>query len=563
MYPADIAARVLKVLYSANKLDGEWVTRYQGLAPGDSSKFLAEFCEGNAERENWVVKILCRAYKMTEVVRPPSQVSPDLISKMPKSLIDQHRFMPLEIEGRYIKVGVINPNTVELVGQIKGTSGLNVQFVLIPPSLFTKLRNSRAVRDVLENDVSAAPVVSTRRQIRWNVNDDTLVADFCNDIIATALETGSSDIHIEAFRDSARVRMRRDGVLQIFPSYADYLWKNYGAVITRFKIMAECDIAEKRVAQDGAITTQGLSGEDVDLRFNVVPTKNGERIVMRILAGNPALSLDKLGFSRSDYRNIVDAINAPQGMVLVTGPTGSGKTTTLYGALQHINVPERNIMTAEDPVEYYLEGAGQVQANERVGLSFANILRSFLRQDPEVILVGEIRDQETVEIAVKAALTGHLLLSTLHTNDSISTINRLLNMGVPNFMVASALSLVVAQRLARKSCQSCLEPDEAGTREQLLRMGFDEAEVGTVQPMRGAGCKTCGGSGYKGRQGIYEVLKVSGPIEAAILQNKQSSEILEIAISEGFQTMQQIGREFIKRHVISIEEYQRTLVMDG
>jgi len=567
MYPVDISARVLKVLYSADKLDGEWSERYQALVPGDSSKFLEEYCEGSPEREAWVVKILCRAYKMTEVMKPPATISPELIAKVPRSLVDSHQFLPLEIHERTLRVGVVNPNATELIGQIKGSSGLNVQFVMIPPSLFKKLRNGRAVRDAIDAQApSAAQQQQAQAQVRtkrWNVNDDALVPDFCSDIVRVALETGSSDIHIEAFRDSARVRMRRDGVLQIFPGYADYLFKNYGPVITRFKILADCDISEKRQAQDGAITVQGLRGEDVDLRFNVVPTKNGERIVMRILAGDPALSLDKLGFTRSDYQKILTAIGAPQGMVLVTGPTGSGKTTTLYGALQYINSPERNILTAEDPVEYYLEGAGQVQANERVGLTFANILRSFLRQDPEVILVGEIRDHETVEIAVKAALTGHLLLSTLHTNDSISTINRLLNMGVPSFMVASALSLVIAQRLARRNCQSCLEIDDAATPEQLKKIGFLDSEIPEIDAKKGLGCKACAGSGYKGRQGIYEVLKVTSAIEAAILQEKTGAEILQIAQHEGFQTMQQIGRDFVRRGIISLEEYQRTLVLEG
>ena len=239
--------------------------------------------------------------------------------------------------------------------------------------------------------------------------------------------------------------------------YSAYLFKFYSAVTTRFKILADCDISEKRLPQDGAITIKDNDGNEVDFRFNVMPTKNGERIVMRILAGDPALSLDKIGFDPDDYTKVIDAITAPQGMVLVTGPTGSGKTTTLYGALQYINRPDINILTAEDPVEYYLEGAGQVQANEKIGLSFSSILRAFLRQDPEVILVGEIRDAETIDIAIKAALTGHLLLSTLHTNDAIATITRILNMGVPNFMISSALSLVVAQRLAlRRSGVRCV-----------------------------------------------------------------------------------------------------------
>ena len=473
-YPSEVAAKVLKVLSTAGKLSGDWGTRYLEMAPADAADLLNEYINEDPEREGWIVKILCRAYQMTEASVSPEQLSPDLFKRVPKNLVDSHQFMPLGADGRFLKVGSVTPLSSGLKAQIKGVAGLNVEFSLIAPSAFKQLRGSRIARDAL--DQQAAPEqtiqVKARRVQKWNAGDDSLVTDFCNDILLTSIETGTSDIHIEGFRDFARVRMRRDGVLNVHQEYSEYLFKNYAAVVTRFKIMANCDIAEKRIAQDGAITVVGPGGEDIDLRFNTIPTKYGERIVMRILAGDPALSLDKLGFDANDYQKILQAITAPQGMVLVTGPTGSGKTTTLYGALQYINKPELNIMTAEDPIEYYLEGAGQVQANERVGLSFGNILRSFLRQDPEVILVGEIRDTETVEIAVKAALTGHLLLSTLHTNDAISTINRLLNMGVPNFMVASALSLVVAQRLARKSCQNCLEPDPAATPRRLHALGL-------------------------------------------------------------------------------------------
>ena len=563
-YSSEIAAKVLKVLSTAGKLSGDWGSRYFEMSPADAGELLDGFLAEDTEREEWVVKILCRAFQMTESAVSPEQLSPDLFKRVPKNLVDTHQFLPLGADGRFLKVGSVIPLSSGLKAQIKGVAGLNVEFSLIAPSVFKQLRGSRIARDALDQAPASGEALQTkqRRVQKWNAGDDSLVTDFCNDILLTSIETGTSDIHIEGFRDFARIRMRRDGVLKVHDEYTEYLFKNYGAVVTRFKIMANCDIAEKRIAQDGAITVVGPSGEDIDLRFNTVPTKYGERIVMRILAGDPALSLDKLGFDPKDYQKILQAITAPQGMVLVTGPTGSGKTTTLYGALQYINKPELNIMTAEDPIEYYLEGAGQVQANERVGLSFGNILRSFLRQDPEVILVGEIRDTETVEIAVKAALTGHLLLSTLHTNDAISTINRLLNMGVPNFMVASALSLVVAQRLARKSCQNCLEPDPAATPEALARIGFTAEQIEQVKPMKGFGCRACGGSGYKGRQGIYEVLRVSPKMEEGILKNMQTGDLMRLAKSEGFLTLQDIGRQFIARHIISLEEFQRTLVMD-
>jgi type IV pilus assembly protein PilB len=389
-----------------------------------------------------------------------------------------------------------------------------------------------------------------------------VVIKFVDDILEQSVTTDTSDIHIEPYRETARIRFRINGVLQAQDQFSDFLFHNYLAVITRLKILADCDIAEKRLPQDGAITFKAPDGEDVDTRFNVLPGKNGERICIRLLKGDPSLSIEKIGFKEADLKKLIDAITAPQGMVLVTGPTGSGKTTTLYGALQHINDPGTNIMTAEDPVEYYLEGLGQTQANEKIGLSFSSILRAFLRQDPEVILVGEIRDQETVEIAVKAALTGHLLLSTLHTNDAISTISRLLNMGVPSFMISAALSLVVAQRLARKNCPDCLVPDENATPAALEYIGFTAEEVQAMQPRKGSGCTSCEGTGYKGRQGIYEVLRVTPEVEETILKQAQAPEILEAARLDNFMTMQEVGRDYIRDGVLCLEEFTRVLVVN-
>ena len=328
---------------------------------------------------------------------------------------------------------------------------------------------------------------------------------------------------------------------------------------TRFKILADCDIAERRLPQDGAITFKLEGGQEIDFRFNTLPTKNGERLVMRILAGDSVLSLDQIGFDKADYEKVKDAIHAPQGMVLVTGPTGSGKTTTLYAALKEINRPDINILTAEDPVEYYLEGAGQVEANEKIGLSFSAILRSFLRQDPEVILVGEIRDQETIDIAIKAALTGHLLFSTLHTNDAIATVSRILNMGVPNFMISSAVSLIIAQRLARKNCEFCLEDDPKAKPEILIKLGFKEEELPHIHPKHGAGCEKCNSKGLAGRRGIYEVLRITDALEEAILNGEQAPALLAAAKKDGFKTMQETGRELIRDGILSIEEYQANL----
>jgi type IV pilus assembly protein PilB len=353
--------------------------------------------------------------------------------------------------------------------------------------------------------------------------------------------------------------------LQEQEQFKQTLMENYNAVITRLKIIAGCDISERRLPQDGKLQFKNprpLNDDDIDIdvRFSVIPAKEGERVVMRILSAGPDLGLEQIGLEKQDYENLISAISAPQGMVLVTGPTGSGKSTTLYGCIKKINKPGTNIMTAEDPVEFYLKGVGQVQANEDIGLTFESILKSFLRQDPEVILVGEIRDKSTVNISIKASLTGHLLLSTLHTNDAISTIVRLTNMGVPNFMVASALTLIVAQRLARKTCQSCLVDDDQATEPGLLKIGFTKDEITTFKAKTGKGCNECDKTGYKGRQGIYEVLKKTPAIESAILRDARADEILEVSVKGGFRTMQLIGREFIKKGVIDIHEYSRILI---
>jgi type IV pilus assembly protein PilB len=586
--------RLLKVLSAAGKLPENEVASLEakGISAAD---YLQQQVESGVVTEETVCLILMKGFSLRRYEPAQHQPDPQAVALFTDAIIQQHQAIPFGLEDGFLKVAVVDPLTMGFASVLKEQCQKNIEFFLISPSDFQSLRPASTfgmpdpnadfykIKDVSlvspkSDTASAAPeqvikldpvnekvVVKGRNKpmrTKWPIYDADLVVDFCDQILRQAIAGNCSDIHIESFRDSARVRMRMDGALQIVDMYSEYLFKNYQAVTTRFKILAGCDISEKRLAQDGAITLTEENGKDIDFRFNLVPTKNGERIVMRILAGDPALSLDKIGFDASDYKKVIEAITAPQGMVLVTGPTGSGKTTTLYGALQYINAPDINILTAEDPIEYYLEGAGQVQANEKIGLGFSAILRAFLRQDPEVILVGEIRDQETIDIAVKAALTGHLLLSTLHTNDAVSSITRMLNMGVPNFMISSALSMIIAQRLARKNCSACLVPDERITPDILTRIGYTDAEAAQIKPMRGAGCPVCNGSGMKGRQGIYEVLRKTKYIEEAILRNEQAPQLLEAARKDGFKTMQEIGREYIAKGIMSVEEYQRTLVMD-
>jgi type IV pilus assembly protein PilB len=420
------------------------------------------------------------------------------------------------------------------------------------------------------NNNSTKAKIQTRQAKALSKGKEFSVSvDFIDKSLKNAYNEGASDIHIEIFRDSASMRWRLDGVLMEQEGVEKLLFENYSKIVTRIKIMAKLNIAERRLAQDGAINLK-LDNIDVDFRISIMPTKYGERVVMRILRTESIdLSIEKLGFQGEDELAFKKAIFSPQGMVLVTGPTGSGKSTTLYSALTAINTPEKNILTAEDPVEFVLEGIGQVHVNPDYGMTFSSALRSFLRQDPEVVMVGEIRDKETVDIAIKAALTGHLVLSTLHTNDAVSTITRLMNMGVEPYLITSSLTLIVAQRLARKNCTDCIEEDQSIDPEkresQLRAVGFSAEEASRVILYKGkkGGCKKCKNTGYKGRFGIYEVLRISDNLVEGILKESTTLELLKIAKEkDDFLTMQQVGRMFLQQGVISLDEYKRILIID-
>jgi len=390
--------------------------------------------------------------------------------------------------------------------------------------------------------------------------EDAPVVRLVNVVLMSAIQKGASDIHIEPYEKELRVRYRIDGILYNIMAPP---MKYRDAIVSRIKIMSKLDIAEKRLPQDGRIKIRyNESGEpkEIDFRVSVLPTLFGEKIVLRLLDKDKLmLDMTKLGFEPESLVKFEAAIARPWGMVLVTGPTGSGKTNTLYSSIAKINTPETNIMTAEDPVEFNLAGVNQVQVKENIGLNFAAALRSFLRQDPNIILVGEIRDFETAEIAVKAALTGHLVLSTLHTNDAPSTINRLMNMGIEPFLVASSVHLICAQRLVRKVCANCKEPNPM-TPEALMQAGFNPDDASSVTPMKGAGCDTCNTTGYKGRVGLYEVMEISEELRELILVGASGLELRRKAIDEGMLTLRASGLRKVKDGLTSIEEVVRETV---
>ena len=529
--------------------------------------------------EDDVVAAVSRNYALRKIILTEQNIKKEAVKKLPKEFILENEMLPFELNGRILKIALFDPTKSTLAGKIKSMTGCNVELYVAKPTNLEQAMKFKSVVEATQEAKNPAAAQTQKVAAKPNLNikiptakkneggEENAVVEFVDKLLLESFVSGTSDIHIEIFRrGEAYVRFRKDGVLQEQSQFRQFLMDNYNAIITRFKNMSGCDISEKRLPQDGKLQFKNPNPKneddvDIDVRFSVIPAKEGERVVMRLLAAGPDLGLEQIGLDKEDYDKLVAAITAPQGMVLVTGPTGSGKSTTLYGCIKKINNPGTNIMTAEDPVEFYLKGVGQIQANNEIGLTFEAILKSFLRQDPEVILVGEIRDKSTVDIAIKAALTGHLLLSTLHTNDAVSTVVRLTNMGVPNFMVASALSLIVAQRLARKNCSSCLVDDEKATKETLLQYGFSEEEMSEFTAKKGAGCGECNNTGYKGRQGIYEVLKKTPNLEAAILRDARGDEMLEVAVQDGFKTMQTIGRNFIKKGILSVSEYSRILVV--
>lgn len=490
-------------------------------------------------------------------------IEADVRSLFPVNFLIKNRVVPLKKKGGALKVAISETSALNAISLVRVLTGLSVQASIISLSemknVLTELSGQEP--EEIPYSIEIAPEEQVE-EVPDHEAKSSLVIDLVDRFIAEAIHKGVSDIHLEPFKHSARLRFRLDGVLQDRSDYATELFDRYSAIVTRIKIMSSLDIAERRLPQDGAITIK-VSNREVDLRVSVLPTSFGERVVMRILdRSSISLTIEKLNLDPQDESALIAAIESPQGLVLVTGPTGSGKSTTLYAALGRINSVGINILTAEDPVEYSVEGIGQVQIKDDIGLTFSAALRSFLRQDPEAILVGEIRDKETVDIAIKAALTGHLVLSTLHTNDAVSSISRLLNMGVPPYLLTSSLSLVVAQRLVRMICGSCKTEDTRQERDRLQAMGFSIRELAQAHVYRGAGCAQCDNIGSKGRSGIYEVLRVTDNIKEGILKGKTTMELLQIAKEKDqFRTLQEIGKGLVLQGLISVDEYQRVLML--
>lgn len=562
---------IITMLRDNNVLDQDQVKQIETLSKESGKSQLETAFELNITNDNKIAKLLSESFSIPLVNLDQIKISKEVKKYSELRYLKDNTIIPFAIEGGTIKVAIPDASKLGLLKNIQSLTKLEPELHAASLKEIGQflVRLDKGDRANIQKTEKIQPVKKKESAVPLEVESDVIV--FVDKILNEAIKLESSDIHIEPFKDTAHVRFRVDGVLRVMDEFTDFLTKdplNYNSVVTRIKILSKLDIAERRVPQDGGATFK-YGDKEMDLRISIMPTKNNERIVMRLLnkeAGDK--SLDKLGFADEDLKLLTEAINSPQGMVLITGPTGSGKTTTLYSILKTINKPSMNILTAEDPVEYELEGVGQVQVRDDIGYTFEKALRSFLRQDPEVILVGEIRDKATVDIALKAALTGHLVFSTLHTNDAPSSITRLQNMGTPDYLISAACTLVMAQRLARKSCTECRVPDDKITPKILNTIGFTEAEATRVKLVMGKGCEACAsggtsvGTGYKGRMGIYEILKITKNIKDAILRKATTQEIKDVAKRDNFRTMQDMGKELLLTGDLSFAEYQRILAMD-
>ncbi len=512
-------------------------------------------------REIEVTKMLARQYRVPAVDLSRFEVDPKLVKLVPSEVALKHTVLPLKREGRTLTVAMAEPTNVQVLDDLKFITRFDIFPVIAGEYTLrnaieryyeaTDAQLQSLLKDIEgEEDLEVIEEEEDEDVAAVQVADDAPVVKLINGILTDAVKRGASDIHVEPFEHELLVRYRVDGALQ---EVMKPPLKLKAALTSRVKIMAHLNIAERRVPQDGRIKLK-MGKRVIDFRVSTLPVLFGEKIVLRILdKGNLTLDLQKFGFEPKAEHDLMRAIANPYGMVLVTGPTGSGKTTTLYSALSQVNTPEVNIMTAEDPVEYNIHGINQVQVRTEIGMSFAAALRAFLRQDPNIIMVGEIRDIETGSIAIKAALTGHLVLSTLHTNDAASTITRMIDMGIEAFNVSSAVNLIVAQRLVRRICKEC-KAEHQYRPEELAILGLPEDQLRDMVFFRGNGCDACGKTGYRGRQGLYEVMAVSPEIRRMILKQSSTAELKDQAIAEGMLTLRMDGVMKIKKGVTTLEE---------
>jgi type IV pilus assembly protein PilB len=522
-------------------------------------RFLVEDKSLDAEQ---VAKALAKAFGFPQIRLTDFDISlvPEGIRN--EKLISKHNALPLYLRGKVLFVAMSDPTNMDALEEIQFNTGFSTELVLCDEislqACIEKVLEDESdaldISDIDSDELAGIDVEDTKKEEDApSGGDDAPIVVFINKILLDAIKKGASDLHFEPYEKSFRIRFRIDGILAEIAKPPVALASRMAA---RLKVMSKLDIAERRVPQDGRIKLALSKKKSIDFRVSTLPTMWGEKIVMRILDSSSAmLGIDMLGYEADQKAIYTEALDQPQGMILVTGPTGSGKTVSLYTGLNILNTQARNISTAEDPVEINLEGINQVQINNRAGLTFPSALRSFLRQDPDIVMVGEIRDLETAEIAIKAAQTGHLVLSTLHTNSAAETLTRLLNMGVPSYNVASSVSIIIAQRLARRLCQQCKEEEDLSEM-QLAEQGFPADKLSEITLYKPVGCSHCTG-GYKGRVGIYEVIKISPTIASIIMEGGNSLDIAKQCQKEGYNNLRQSGLLKAMNGMTSLEEINR------
>jgi type IV pilus assembly protein PilB len=524
-----------------------------------------------------ITGVLSRQYGVPSINLKYYEVDASVIKLIPQDTAVRYQIVPLSRVGSTLTIAMTDPTNVFAMDDIKFMTGFNVEPVVASETAIgeaiTKFYGqagsdeelSKVMKDLTAEEAADLELASEEQEMNLaeleRAAEEAPIIKLVNLLLTDAVKRGASDIHIEPYEKEVRVRFRIDGILQPVMNPPMRL---RDAITSRIKIMSKLDISEKRLPQDGRIMIKYRKDgkiKDLDFRVSTIPTLYGEKIVMRLLdKENLRLDMTKLGFERESLEKFERAILRPYGMVLVTGPTGSGKTNTLYSSIARLNTPETNIMTAEDPVEFQLAGVNQVQMKDQIGLNFASALRAFLRQDPNIILVGEIRDFETAEIAVKAALTGHLVLSTLHTNDAPSTVSRLMNMGIEPFLVATSVNLICAQRLVRRICQNCREPLDV-PEQAMLDAGFTPEESKTAKVFVGKGCNLCNKTGYKGRVGLYEVMEINDDLRELVLVGASALELKKKALDQGMIMLRRSGLTKIAAGLTTLEEVLRETVL--
>ncbi len=566
-----MASRIGQILLESELIDQEQLDKAEALVTQNDSLLSFELVKLGVIEEDQILSLLGEEYGLPviDLLDGSVEIDSEIVSLVPHSLALKHSLLPLSGDDSKIKVAMADPSNLMALNDIKFLTGKEIQVVIasataLRDQIEEQYEEAVSYDDILDDiDESDLEVVTAEEEMNVmeleKATEDAPVVKFVNAVLMDAIKKGASDIHIEPYEKIFRVRFRIDGVLYEIMKPPPKL---KSAITSRLKIMAALDIAERRLPQDGRIKLKLGNKREMDFRVSVLPGLFGEKVVLRLLdKSNLQTDMTKLGFNAEQMNYFMASINKPFGLVLVTGPTGSGKTTTLYSALSELNKTTVNISTAEDPVEFNLPGINQTQTNDDIGLNFAAALRSFLRQDPDIVMVGEIRDYETAEIAIKASLTGHLVLSTLHTNDAPSTINRLLNMGVEPFLVASSINIIVAQRLARRICDNCKDAIKLSP-EVLLKVGLSEAEAKHAKTFYGKGCDKCSETGYRGRVALYECMTMTEALKDFVLNGASSAEIKREAIRGGMETLRASGLRFLKEGVTTVEEVLRTTVAD-